>query len=227
MNDPKVLAAVVRQFRLEAGFTQRELEERFRAKMFELFGTVYKDLRGRKKNQPGTYVSKIETMTTQRPGWMRMVALADALGCNRDRFLALAGIRTTSDELLKKYQEAADQDLFDKCTIILTPDDDEEDLPTDEADEDTVDLGDDDQIASEPEEAVEPTKERKMVPPWRPGEVDATEDGSGEPWVFVCHSSMLRPTLVNDLELFAKRRGLSIPAAAGELLNIALSMFVI
>lgn len=220
MNDPKVLAAVVRQFRLEAGFTQRELEERFRAKMFELFGTVYKDLRGRKKNQPGTYVSKIETMTTQRPGWMRMVALADAFGCDRDRFLALAGIRTTSDELLKKYREAADQDLLDKCMVILTPDDDEEDLPTDEADEDTVDLDDEDQLTSEHEEA-----EENSDVPSEPSQ--SPEDEGVKPWVFVCHSSMLSPTIVHDLELFAKRRGLSIPAAVGQLMEIALSMFVI
>lgn len=226
MIGPKELATVVRHFRLEAGLTQRELEERFQDKMFELFGTVYSNNK-RKKYKPGTYVSKIETMTTKRPGWKRVVALADALGRDRDVFLALAGIRTTSDELLRKYQEAADQDLFDKCTFILTSDNDEEDLPTDEADEDTVDLGDDDQIASVPEEAVEPTKERKMVPPRRPGEVDAAEDGSGKPWVFVCNSSLLHPELVRDLELFAKRRGLSIPAAVGELLKIAVPMFVI
>lgn len=219
MNDSKVLATVVRQFRLDAGLTQRELEERFQDKMFELFGTIYSKNKG-KKYKPGTYVSKIETMTTQRPRWKRMVALADALGCNRDRFLALAGIRATSDELLRKYQEAADQDLFNKCTFILTPDDDEEDLSTDEADEDTVDLGDDDQLADEPEETGDSSDAAS-------DSGQPSEDGSGKPWVFVCNSSLLHPELVRDLELFAKRRGLSIPAAVGELLKIAVPMFVI
>lgn len=219
MIGPKELATVVRHFRLEAGLTQRELEERFQDKMFELFGTVYSNNK-RKKYKPGTYVSKIETMTTKCPGWKRVVALADALGRDRDVFLALAGIRTTSDELLRKYQEAADQDLFDKCTFILTSDNDEEDLPTDEADEDTVDLGDDDHLTSEPEEAEDSSDvaSDSCQPP---------EDGSRKPWVFVCNSSLLHPELVRDLELFAKRRGLSIPAAVGELLKIAVPMFVI
>lgn len=219
MIGSKELAAVVRQFRLEAGLTQRELEERFQDKMFELFGTVYSKNKG-KKYKPGTYVSKIETMATRRPGWKRVIALADALGRDWDVFLALAGIRATSDELLRKYREAADQDLFDKSTFVLTSDDIDDELSTDDGDEDTVDLGDDDQLASEHEEAGESSDAASDSgqPP---------EDGSRKPWVFVCHSSLLHPELVRDLELFAKRRGLSTPAAVGELLKIALPMFVI
>lgn len=219
MHDPKVLATVVRQFRLDAGLTQRQLEERFQDKMFELFGTVYSKNKG-KKYKPGTYVSKIETMTTQCPRWKRIIALADALGCDRDQFLALAGIRTTSDELLKTYQKADDQDLFDNGIFVLASDDIDDELDTDEGDEDTVDLGDDDQLASEPEKAGENSDVASDLN-------QSPEDGNGKPWVFVCHSTLLSPILVHDLELFAKRRGLSIPAAVGELLKTALSMFVI